>query len=179
MCKWKKASFNFWISFRSRTLKEKSPFFVGGCYWFGCHNLVCHFCLVDEEFLSHLFADCMMVSKVWEKIYKWMDISFQPELEVSSTNFSNFISSLKGRSNKNLRILVWIAVCWSIWTSMNEMLFQRDFIRVDGMVDRAKAFTRDWFVARIKGAEVYYWVDWCANPLACLVNYWLPLGFLV
>lgn len=116
----------------------------------GTPNLACPFCLSGVESIARLFAECRKVLKVWGTFFLWMDISCHTQLEGSDTYFSCFFSSLKGRVNKKLRLLVWLVVYLSIWISKNEMVFKGASFRVEDLVCRAKVLSCDWFVARSK-----------------------------
>ncbi|KAI5444677.1 hypothetical protein KIW84_013090 [Lathyrus oleraceus] len=75
----------------------------------------------------------LVVIMVWKQIYKWLDMSFQFELDASDTNFSNFDFMLK------------------------EMRLYSRSSRVVEVIDRNKILAWNWFAARTKGAETFCW----------------------
>lgn len=91
-----------------------------------------------KNLYPHLFFDCILAFQVWEQIYKLLDLPFQFELDATGTNYSSFDFMLKGRVHKNIRMLVWLAVCWVVWLSRNEIVFQGASARVVEVVDRDK-----------------------------------------
>lgn len=104
----------------------------------GNHNLVCPFYLIYYKSISYLFAECRKASWVCDKIFLWLDITCHTQVDVSNTYI--IISSLKGRVNKKHRLLVWLAISWSIWISRNEMVFKGAYFRVGDLVNRAKSW---------------------------------------
>lgn len=101
-----------------------------------------------------LFFFLFLVFQVWRRIYKWLNMSFQFELDISNTNYSSFSNMLiASRVQKNFRLLVWLAVSWIVWLSKNEVAFQETIFRIVEVVDRTKVLTWNWFAARIKDVQ--------------------------
>lgn len=123
----------------------------------GSNSLGCPLCSIYSKTILHLFFDCFLAFQVWEQIYKWMKVPFQFELDASGTNFSSLIFLLKGRVHKSNRLLVWLAVCWAIWLSRNEVVFQQVVVRAGEVVDRAKVLAWKWFTTRTKDAYGLIW----------------------
>ncbi|KAI5392580.1 hypothetical protein KIW84_077107 [Lathyrus oleraceus] len=97
--------------------------------------------------------------KVWEQIYKWLDMPFQFELDASGTNYNSFGFILKGKVQRNILLFVWVTVCWIVWLSINEIVFQGAVVRIVDVVDRIKVLAWNWFATRTKCVEAYCWTN--------------------
>lgn len=137
MCRWRGVSFIIYICFGSRMLLKQS-LSLGGGIISGNYNIICPFCFATEETISHLFIACLLVVQVWKNIYKWLDISIHHEFGAIVLNLNNFKSNLKISVKKNLQLVVWLTICWSVWLNRNKILFRGACIGVEEMVGRTK-----------------------------------------
>ncbi|XP_058763858.1 uncharacterized protein LOC131637292 [Vicia villosa] len=85
-------------------------------------DLNCVFCLSEEECPSHLLGGCEVVSKVWKKVYEWMDYGEALTLE-EFNEFFFVMEKVKNLSKRFTIAVIWLATTWCIWNRRNAIIF--------------------------------------------------------
>jgi hypothetical protein len=86
--------------------------------WSGC--LKCCFCDSNET-IDHLFLNCPFAKIVWRMVY----FAFNIPAPTSINNmFGNWLNGVSKCDKARIRIGI-AALCWSIWTSRNDMVFNK------------------------------------------------------
>ena len=86
--------------------------------WHGCTK--CSFC-GGEETIDHLFISCPLARLVWRVVFCTYNIP--PPTNVSNM-FGNWLNGIDKKTKARIRIGV-SAICWSIWNSRNNLVFNR------------------------------------------------------
>lgn len=78
----------------------------------------CILCSCHEESSSHLFLHCEWTSKVWLKVFNWLQLHFITpfNLYVHMDCLSNEVTSKKLRKGY---WLIWYATIWVLWKERN------------------------------------------------------------
>ena len=86
--------------------------------WTGCQK--CRFCNNDET-VDHLFLHCPFAKIVWRMIFFTYNI---PPPSNITNMFGNWLNGVNKKDKIYIRIGV-SAICWSIWTSRNDIIFNK------------------------------------------------------
>lgn len=84
-----------------------------------------------NECVVHLFIECPTTRQVWIVISDWLGldvVAYQVSLVSHFYSFCNLVG-LK---------LIWIVVCWVIWQTRNDILFQGGILIVRNIVGKVK-----------------------------------------
>ena len=102
----------------------------------------CIFCDLVVESANHLFLHCEASSKVWCKVFNWLEVYFitPPNLFVHLDCWTNELRSKKLRKGF---WLVWHATIWTIWLEGNDRIFNNRVNEVDDIVNNIKVLS--WF----------------------------------
>lgn len=97
----------------------------------------CVFCGGDDETAVNLFLHCDMISKVWRKVMKWLNVNFitPPNLFIHVICWAREVWSKKLRRGA---WLIWRAVVSVIWNTRNNRIFNNKVLDVGEMVDQIK-----------------------------------------
>jgi hypothetical protein len=87
-------------------------------HWKGCTK--CCFCN-ESEIVQHLFIDCPFVKIIWRMIYLTYNL---PPLANVTNMFGNWLNGVNKQDKARIRIGI-SAVCWSIWTTRNDITFNK------------------------------------------------------
>jgi hypothetical protein len=106
--------------------------------WNGCQK--CCFCN-ESETIHHLFLSCPFARIIWRIIYCTFNIP--PPANITNM-FGNWLNGVTKWDKNRIRIGI-SAVCWSIWTSRNDLIFNRqkgtNFLQV---IRRAAFWIQQW-----------------------------------
>lgn len=58
------------------------------------HENACILCFEEEENLSHMFFQCRISTRIWNKVYQWMEMKVLMETECVD-NYIRFINALQ------------------------------------------------------------------------------------
>ena len=83
-------------------------------------NLKCSFCNANET-IQHLFFECHVARLVWNSIF--ISFGIQPPKNVSQM-FGSWLKRFPSRLRTKI-LLGAAALCWAIWFSRNDMVFNR------------------------------------------------------
>ena len=83
-------------------------------------NKLCCFCSSDET-IQHLFFDCHVAKFLWRVVHYTFDLS--PPQSITHL-FGNWLRSV-GTKLKRKLLTGASALCWSIWLSRNDIVFDR------------------------------------------------------
>jgi hypothetical protein len=106
--------------------------------WNGCQK--CVFC--DEpETIQHLFLSCPFAKIIWRMVYCTYNII--PPASITNM-FGNCLNGVNKDDRARIRIGV-SALCWSLWTSRNDIIFNKqtgtNFLQV---IRRAAHWIQQW-----------------------------------
>ena len=90
----------------------------------GNHNKRYCFCSSDET-IRHLFFDCHVAKFLWRVVHYAFDLS--PPQSITHL-FSNCLRSV-GTKLKRKLLTGESALCWAIWLSRNDMIFDRSLTK--------------------------------------------------
>jgi hypothetical protein len=106
--------------------------------WHGCTK--CCFCN-EPETINHLFLSCPFAKIVWRMIY--FTFGIHPPANITNM-FGNWLNGVHKLDKNRIRIGI-SAVCWSIWTNRNDIIFNRqkgtNFLQV---IRRAAYWIQQW-----------------------------------
>jgi hypothetical protein len=86
--------------------------------WNGCQK--CCFCDANEP-VDHLFLSCPFAKLIWRMIFFTYNI---PSPANITNIFGNWLNGVQKMDKARIRIGV-SAICWSIWTCRNDMIFYK------------------------------------------------------
>ena len=86
--------------------------------WHGCQK--CCFC-DSLETIEHLFISCPFAKNLWRMIFFTFNIT--PPTNIANM-FSNWLNGVEKKTKARIRVGV-TALCWSIWTSRNNIIFNK------------------------------------------------------
>jgi hypothetical protein len=106
--------------------------------WKGCQK--CCFCN-ESETIQHLFLTCPFAKIIWRMIY--LTYNLPPPANITNM-FGKWLNGVGKTDKAKIRIGI-SAVCWSIWTSRNDMIFNKqtgiNFLQV---IRRATYWIQQW-----------------------------------
>jgi hypothetical protein len=106
--------------------------------WNGCQK--CCFC-DSTETVNHLFIACPFIQMIWRIIY--LSYNIPPPSNVTNM-FGNWLNGVAKTDKQKIRFGV-SAICWSIWTSRNDLVFNKNtgtnFLQV---IRRAAHWIQQW-----------------------------------
>jgi hypothetical protein len=106
--------------------------------WKGCQK--CCFCN-ESETIQHLFLTCPFAKIIWRMIY--LTYNLPPPANITNM-FGKWLNGVGKTDKAKIRIGI-SAVCWSIWTSRNDMIFNKqtgiNFLQV---IRRAAYWIQQW-----------------------------------
>jgi hypothetical protein len=82
----------------------------------------CNFCQGNET-IQHLFFECRFARMVWSMMFWALGV---PKPTSTSNMFGNWLSQFD-KKLKNLALLGVATICWSLWLSRNDLVFQKKF----------------------------------------------------
>ena len=86
--------------------------------WNGCQK--CCFCDSNES-IDHIFMSCPFAKILWRLLF----FAYNVPLPTRITNmFGNWLNGMRKDNKHKFRIGV-AALCWSLWTSRNDLVFNR------------------------------------------------------
>lgn len=130
------------------------------------NDLCCVLCFRENESVEHLFLACNVVKSIWSQVFSWMGVPIvEPEDVIS--HFVEFGKMVKGRKQKGVKHLIWMAVVWNIWLARNKVIFQGEVASVPSIVSGIKDVAWCWFKARRGRNCGVVWSDWYNCPLGC------------
>jgi hypothetical protein len=106
--------------------------------WNGCQK--CCFCN-ELETIHHLFLACPFAKIVWRMVY--LTFNLPPPANITNM-FGNWLNGVKKLDKARIRIGI-SAICWPIWTSRNDIIFDKqkgtNFLQV---IRRAAYWIQQW-----------------------------------
>ena len=112
-------------------------------------SMLCCYCS-DKENIAHLFFNCSSTSLLWRTIYTTFGLS-----RPNSVNhlFGSWLRGLT-KSHKNLVYTGIAALCWAIWRSRNDTVFQKTKNQTSlQILFRATYLTRAWTILHEEDRE--------------------------
>lgn len=131
------------------------------------HEKGCVFCFLEDETVSHLFLNCHIIKNIWQLVFSWLGEPYCDEDDVT-THFMEFGKMIKGKRQKRVKHLIWLAVIWNIWMARNRVVFKGEVLSIPSLLLGIKDTAWCWFKAR-KGKNCQAgWAEWYNSPLGVI-----------
>lgn len=130
----------------------------------------CAFCQNDFEDLDHLFVGCDLARMVWKKVEIWLGVDHIVE-ESLMEHFDSFAKVFTGKKSKKIRHLIWLASCWSIWLTRNNLIFKGEEPDLDSIVYHIKTMSWSWFIYGVGSHSGYVLDSWWNNAYHCINHF--------
>ena len=103
-------------------------------------NKKCVFC-TDDESIQHLFIECHYAQFLWRIIHFTFGVQGPSSI---NEMFNNWLLSFRPKDKKQM-LVGSSALCWAIWTSRNDMVFDKSpFKTYLQVLFRATYWCRQW-----------------------------------
>jgi hypothetical protein len=63
-------------------------------------------------------------------------------------NFLQFNTLCRGKKEKKVSHIIWLAAAWCIWLECNDIIFRDKILNISEVVDRIKRLSWSWFICR-------------------------------
>lgn len=94
---------------------------IKGGFFYNFIDLMCVSYFAIEEDLFHLLFFCLFATRVWESICGWLEMKHL--VENSILNYvDNLFSFMSGKVVRSKKMLVWLAMCGSLWLRRNNII---------------------------------------------------------
>ncbi|XP_058785013.1 uncharacterized protein LOC131659917 [Vicia villosa] len=131
------------------------------------NNKVCMFCFGQTETMDHLMVRCPFIKMVWSRIFAWLGIE-----RVNSQNMVDhllrFCDLLADKVRPKKIILIWLAMCRTIWCKRNAIIFKAEAVSVADIVDKVKLISWQWNMMGNKYFASCSFFFWNQHPLEFL-----------
>jgi ribonuclease HI len=87
-------------------------------------TVVCPFCELEEESVSHLLMHCLFSWKTWMKVLEWWHIIL-PMSNSPSQWFHAWMGAVNCGFQKKLWMSLFLDVCWTLWHQRNLIVFEK------------------------------------------------------
>ncbi|XP_050891137.1 uncharacterized protein LOC127096632 [Lathyrus oleraceus] len=135
----------------------------------GAHDLVCPFCLRQEESHSHLFLLCPISMRVWYLTRAWLGLGGVPQCDSLLDHLLAWNIILKGRIKKNLCLLFWVSVSWATWLRRNHIIFKDGLKEAKDVFSLVKSLVWEWFGETCKFNVIADFSVWASISVSCIV----------
>ncbi|GAB4849851.1 hypothetical protein Ancab_004649, partial [Ancistrocladus abbreviatus] len=122
---------------------------------------LCCFCNESEEDLQHLMCSYKLTWEVWMLCFKWWGFSVVINRDPSDLLLLPWIGASK--ATKVVLVVVWAAICWSIWCTRNSVIFDKAKANSNKVFDIAQTRAFEWMVARAS-IDKREEQNWISNP---------------
>lgn len=147
-----------------RVLKDRLPTRFN--LWFrGVQNIpiTCPLCGNGIETIYHTLTDCIIARKVWQSIFKWLDL--QVSYQLLPIDLLDSVDEMRMNSTaKSIIGTIIYTVWWELWRFRNESIFRTEKRRDNVLVDSIINFSFHWYHNRNKKTNIS-WDEWLKNPL--------------
>lgn len=75
---------------------------------------------------------------------------------------------IRGKKNRKIRFIVWVAVVWVIWGNRNRVVFRGGLPNVEQMLTHVKGLIWGWTTNRLGDQSLIEFEEWIANSSSCL-----------
>lgn len=127
------------------------------------HENVCVFCFNFDEDIHHVFVTCPQIKLVWENILVWVGFSWIHE-ETCSNHLLAWFVRMCGICSKKYSGIIWLAICWCIWWSRNQIIFNNEIGDPNVIVERIIIFSR-WLSFRSKHKVRCNYYEWFKSAI--------------
>lgn len=111
---------------------------------FPLDNIKCVFCDIHLKNRNHSFLNCFAIKKVWKEIASWVSFSNIEEDECLP-HFMAWCSIFRVKKLKECKLGVfWLATCWVIWLTRNEICFRNEGWSINNIVWIIKILVWRW-----------------------------------
>jgi hypothetical protein len=127
----------------------------------------CVFCQNVQEDIHHIFFTCSIAATV--RIFRWMGVNSIAYISIPQ-HLILFGRLIKGKKQKRLKHIIWLATTWCIWRAHNNIIFRGALVNIPSLINHIFYFSWFWFIGRQKTNVVLSFQEWCNNPLECAIN---------
>lgn len=72
----------------------------------------CVLCFEEDETALHLFLQCRVTKMVWQQVFSWLGETVD-ETDDLISHFMEFGRLLKGKKQRGVKHLIWLALVWN------------------------------------------------------------------
>ncbi|KAL1221137.1 hypothetical protein V5N11_016203 [Cardamine amara subsp. amara] len=106
---------------------------------------MCQRCSSDSESINHILFDCPLSRSVWRQSNTIFSGS-QAQDNSLEENIEILLSRYDQSTSKELQHLPF-RICWQIWKSRNALIFNKEKLSTDEVIDKAKDSVNEWLTA--------------------------------
>ncbi|KAJ0511957.1 putative reverse transcriptase zinc-binding domain-containing protein [Helianthus annuus] len=128
-----------------------------------CGSTLGRFCGEAEEDADHLLVSCYVATVVRHKVCTWCKVPWNPISNVRDLLNLYKAGDVSGHKSSLLR-LIFIASCWAIWKTRNELIFSGKRASIDRIFGETQAMPFMWMKHRAK-EQGLSWANWCSVTL--------------
>lgn len=77
-----------------------------------------------------------------------------------TANAEKFLDQLKGRKFKHMSLMIWLAICWSLWRKRNDVLFNDESRNAEGIVLCIKIISWNSLIIGCRSRDIFSFYDW-------------------
>jgi len=126
----------------------------------------CVMCGGGIESAQHLFLDCTVAQRVWNRFLRWMGIAFVQHRELMY-HFEQFHFPIFNHNQNLLWKGMWVAVVRCIWEQRNNIIFNQGVADDDEILHLAQTKAWLWLKHRLRCFN-YSLAEWYMNPIHCI-----------
>ncbi|XP_058741606.1 uncharacterized protein LOC131613991 [Vicia villosa] len=106
-------------------LPSKDMLSIRGVF-FESSDRMCVYCKEEEETLHHILFGCRIAKEIWRFILGWIGIDVDMGYSIWENYLTLFNAFRSNRVRKGAESLVWLGVCWCIWSRRNMVIFRSE-----------------------------------------------------
>ncbi|GAB4840998.1 hypothetical protein Ancab_039666 [Ancistrocladus abbreviatus] len=126
--------------------------------------LLCERCGLQVEDIDHVLLRCTYAYDVWRQVCGWWGV--QTVCGPLWVNLFLPCQSRVRRKRRQIWVIIFGATIWALWLSRNALIFRREEISVEKLVDSIRFISFDWARFRCKWGG-FSCVEWECNPSMC------------
>lgn len=128
----------------------------------------CFLCSQQLENVSHLFFGCKFSYKIWMSCYAWLGIKTVLPVDYN-THFMQNENWGKNRKQRLCWRTIWLAVIWSIWIHRNAVVFKREQLNLEELVEQVKLRSWLWLKSLLQSFKSSFY-EWITEPQICMMG---------
>ena len=129
-------------------------------------SLLCVMCCSENESAQHLFVECIVAQRIWDRCLRWVGILSAQHRDIQS-HFEQFTLCCINYKQNLLWKGVWVAVVSCIWEQRNLIVFQQGVADEEEIFPLAQIKVLLWMKHRMRSFN-YSLAEWHLNPIMCL-----------
>ncbi|KAL4566073.1 hypothetical protein LXL04_030183 [Taraxacum kok-saghyz] len=127
--------------------------------------VLCPNCEKEPEMLDHLFVKCDMAIKIWEEMFRWMELN-QYQASTIREVFDWVNNLVINTRKKYVADAVVCSLKWYILKFINDMVFAKK-MKKNEVIEAVKDYLFIWITSRNRKIKMSY-NNWLQNPLNSL-----------